>query len=111
MSNLLFESVSFEVDRETMTVHSLHYAHVHLAPASVDISSQSPEAMSKDSEVVLPDSAAPAEGVQVSLHPLPLLNISEHYTRVRIQNGGSLKNSSTKGTLERSFPTTSILLY
>lgn len=53
--------------------------------------------MSKDTEVVLPDSAAPAEGVQVSLHPLPLLNISEHYTRVRIQNGGSLDNSNIKG--------------
>lgn len=53
--------------------------------------------MSKDAEVVLPDSAAPAEGVQVSLHPLPLLNISEHYTRVRIQNGGSLDKSGVKG--------------
>ncbi|KAK9897723.1 Mov34-domain-containing protein [Cystobasidium minutum MCA 4210] len=52
--------------------------------------------MSKDPEVVLPDSAASNEGVQVSLHPLPLLNISEHYTRVRIQNGGSLANSDIK---------------
>jgi len=51
--------------------------------------------MSVDDDVVLPDSAAPAEGVQVSLHPLPLLNISEHYTRVRIQNDGHL--SGTKG--------------
>lgn len=56
--------------------------------------------MSKDTEVVLPDSAAPAEGVQVALHPLPLLNISEHYTRVRIQNGGSLDGSTIKGMLD-----------
>lgn len=30
-------------------------------------------------------STSGSEGVSVSVHPLPLLNISEHFTRVRIQ--------------------------
>ena len=47
-------------------------------------------AQSRDAvdDVVLASSSSTgnAEGVQVSLHPLPLLSISEHYTRVRVQN-------------------------
>lgn len=39
---------------------------------------------SSDEDVVFSGSAA-SEGVSISVHPLPLLNISEHYTRVRIQ--------------------------
>ena len=33
--------------------------------------------------------------VRVSLHPLVVMNISDHYTRVRVQSG----NSGTLGTL------------
>ena len=43
--------------------------------------------MADDGNAVLLSSAGVTEGVQVSLHPLPLLNISEHYTRVRVQEG------------------------
>lgn len=75
----------------------LHYALFHLSPAPTDSRLAGCSNMSEDTGVVLPDSAASAEGVQVSLHPLPLLNISEHYTRVRIQNGGSLDGSDIKG--------------
>lgn len=39
-----------------------------------------------DDVVLASSSTGNAEGVQVSLHPLPLLSISEHYTRVRVQN-------------------------
>jgi hypothetical protein len=52
------------------------------------------------------ENANTSEGVQVSLHPLPLLNISEHYTRVRIQSAASSTGSSVnpdagvKGELE-----------
>ncbi|KAL7009128.1 hypothetical protein EMMF5_001326 [Cystobasidiomycetes sp. EMM_F5] len=44
--------------------------------------------MSEDAVVVAGSSALGEGSVQVSLHPLPLLNISEHYTRVRIRSGG-----------------------
>ena len=43
------------------------------------------------------ENANTSEGVQVSLHPLPLLNISEHYTRVRIQAAAS-STSTSNGT-------------
>ncbi|KAG8772131.1 hypothetical protein FRC15_002955, partial [Serendipita sp. 397] len=38
--------------------------------------------------VVLPSSTT--SGLSVSLHPLPILNISEHFTRIRLQNNVSL---------------------
>lgn len=44
--------------------------------------------MSEDT-VVVAGHGSSTEGLQVSLHPLPLLSISEHYTRVRIQSQSS----------------------
>lgn len=44
--------------------------------------------MSEDTVVVSGNATAGEGSVQVSLHPLPLLNISEHYTRSRIRSGG-----------------------
>lgn len=61
----------------------------------------------KMGDSLVAENANTSEGVQVSLHPLPLLNISEHYTRVRIQSAASSTGSSAnedagvKGELER----------
>ena len=49
----------------------------------------------KTSSVLAPSTTAPS--VIVSLHPLVIMNISEHWTRVRAQLGRSTKGTH-KGT-------------
>ena len=60
------------------------------APAATS-SSAAPAATSSSSSssVVASSSGAAAESVSVSLHPLVIMNISEHWTRTKAQRGAA----------------------
>jgi len=58
------------------------------APAATS-SSTAPAGTSSSSSVVAASSGAAAESVSVSLHPLVIMNISEHWTRTKAQRGAA----------------------
>ena len=58
------------------------------APAATS-SSTAPAGTSSSSSVVASSSGAAAESVSVSLHPLVIMNISEHWTRTKAQRGAA----------------------
>lgn len=64
----------------------------------MDISEENKTAITKDSSNVF-SNAQNVSGLNISVHPLVLLNISDHYTRIKVQNPSLKAQDSVFGAL------------
>ncbi|KAI9332260.1 COP9 signalosome complex subunit 6-like protein [Pilaira anomala] len=63
--------------------------------SAMDISEESQSPISK----VVVSNAASSSGLSISVHPLVLLNISDHYTRTKLQTPAAIENGRMYGAL------------